>query len=152
MSGSLSLNLDLCAGITDPASLKRPCNHVTESLWPLPLWTVLRRELTPDEGSWLKTYHPRHSSGPPASTTRKDFCHKFEILKFNSQFWQRTMKWEGKRKRSNQTKNASSYVASHQNLPTTMPALGVSDGLMGRGDLNMGNFQELSKNSRFLPT
>jgi hypothetical protein len=63
-----ALNLDLCAGITDPASLKRPCNHVTESLWPLPLWTFLRRELTPDEGSWLKTYHPWHSSGPPVSS------------------------------------------------------------------------------------
>ena len=38
------------------------------------------------------------------------------------------------------------------NLPTPMPALGVSDGLMRRGDLNMRNFQELSKNSRFLST
>ncbi|OQE39509.1 hypothetical protein PENNAL_c0762G10479, partial [Penicillium nalgiovense] len=33
-----------------------------------------------------------------------------------------------------------------------MPTLGVSDGLMRRGDLNMRNFEELSKDSRFLST
>jgi hypothetical protein len=31
---------------------------------------------------------------------------------------------------SNQTINTNSYVASHQSLPTRMPTLGVSDGLM----------------------
>lgn len=60
--------------------------------------------------------------------------------------------WQGKRKQSNQTINTNSYVASHQSLPTRMLTLGVSDGLMRRGDLNMRNFQELSMDSRFLST
>lgn len=49
-------------------------------------------------------------------------------------------KLNNKKKQSNQTVDVNGFAASHQTLPIPMPTLGVSDGLMRRGDLYVRNF------------
>jgi hypothetical protein len=83
-------------------------------------------------------------SGPTAATSKNRSLSNSLSSSLNTSYWQLAMDQRRKTKQetinSNQIKDANSVTTSHQILPIPMLTLGVSDGLMRRGDLYMRNF------------